>query len=32
LSEGPFLELQARRPRPGWVSWGDELEFTGRAA
>lgn len=30
LSEGPFLELQARRPRPGWVSWGDELEFTGK--
>lgn len=32
LSEGPFLELQARRTRPGWVSWGDELEFTGVAA
>ena len=25
LSEGPFLELQARRTRPGWKSWGDEL-------
>lgn len=32
LSEGPFLELQARRPRKGWLSWGDELEFTGVAA
>jgi N6-adenosine-specific RNA methylase IME4 len=32
LTEGDYLELQARRPRPGWVSWGDELEFTGRAA
>lgn len=32
LCEGPYLELQARRTRPGWVSWGDELEFTGEAA
>jgi N6-adenosine-specific RNA methylase IME4 len=32
LTEGPYIELQARRPRAGWVSWGDELEFTGRAA
>jgi len=32
LTEGDYLELQARRTRPGWVSWGDELEFTGRAA
>jgi N6-adenosine-specific RNA methylase IME4 len=32
LTEGPYLELQARRPRPGWISWGDELEFTGKAA
>jgi N6-adenosine-specific RNA methylase IME4 len=31
LSEGPFLELQARRTRPGWISWGDELEWTGAA-
>jgi len=23
---GPFLELFARRPRPGWVCWGAELE------
>jgi N6-adenosine-specific RNA methylase IME4 len=32
LTEGPYLELQARRPRPGWTSWGNELEFTGVAA
>jgi N6-adenosine-specific RNA methylase IME4 len=32
LTEGDYLELQARRPRKGWVSWGDELEFTGVAA
>jgi N6-adenosine-specific RNA methylase IME4/nitrogen regulatory protein PII len=32
LTEGPYLELQARRPRAGWTSWGDELEFTGVAA
>jgi N6-adenosine-specific RNA methylase IME4 len=32
LTEGDYLELQARRPRKGWVSWGDELEFTGAAA
>jgi N6-adenosine-specific RNA methylase IME4 len=32
LAEGPYLELQARRPRKGWTSWGDELEFTGAAA
>lgn len=32
LVEGPYLELQARRPRDGWLSWGDELEFTGVAA
>jgi N6-adenosine-specific RNA methylase IME4 len=31
-AEGDYLELQARRTRPGWVSWGDELEFTGVAA
>lgn len=24
---GPYLELFARRPRDGWVSWGNELEF-----
>jgi N6-adenosine-specific RNA methylase IME4 len=32
LTAGPYLELQARRPRAGWTSWGDELEFTGVAA
>lgn len=32
LTEGDYLELQARRPRKGWTSWGDELEFTGVAA
>ena len=32
LTEGDYLELQARRTRPGWTSWGDELEFTGVAA
>lgn len=32
LTEGDYLELQARRIRPGWLSWGDELEFTGVAA
>jgi len=32
LTEGDYLELQARRPRRGWVSWGDELEWTGVAA
>ena len=23
---GPYLELFARRPRPGWVVWGNEVE------
>jgi N6-adenosine-specific RNA methylase IME4 len=32
LTEGDYLELQARRPRKGWTSWGDELKFTGVAA
>jgi N6-adenosine-specific RNA methylase IME4 len=27
LVEGPYLELYARRERPRWVSWGDELPF-----
>jgi hypothetical protein len=31
LAEGPYLELQARRTRKGWTSWGDELEWTGAA-
>lgn len=25
-SPGPYLELFARSPRAGWVSWGDEVE------
>jgi len=25
-SYGPYLELFARHPRPGWVQWGDEIE------
>lgn len=25
-SPGPFLELFARHPRPGWRAWGDELD------
>lgn len=32
LTDGDYLELQARRPRKGWTSWGDELEWTGVAA
>lgn len=32
LVGGPYLELNARRLRKGWMSWGDELEFTGVAA
>jgi N6-adenosine-specific RNA methylase IME4 len=27
LVAGPYLELQARRRRPGWKSWGDELTW-----
>ena len=26
LVEGPYLELFARTTRPGWVSWGNEVE------
>jgi N6-adenosine-specific RNA methylase IME4 len=22
---GPYLELFARRERPGWTTWGDEI-------
>jgi N6-adenosine-specific RNA methylase IME4 len=25
LYPGPYLELFARRPRPGWTTWGDEI-------
>jgi N6-adenosine-specific RNA methylase IME4 len=31
LVEGPYLELNARRRRPGWTAWGDELEWEGPA-
>ena len=26
VSPGPYLELFARRPRPGWTVWGNEVE------
>lgn len=29
-SYGPYLELFARSPRPGWVQWGNEIEQRGR--
>jgi len=32
LVDGPYLELNARRRRPGWVAWGDELEWEGPEA
>jgi N6-adenosine-specific RNA methylase IME4 len=25
-SAGPYLELFARRKRPGWYSWGNEID------
>jgi len=25
LFEGPYLELFAREPRPGWTSWGNQV-------
>ena len=25
-SPGPYLELFARHPQPGWVQWGNEIE------
>ncbi len=31
LVDGPYLELFARRHRPGWFCWGDELEDTNHA-
>lgn len=27
LVAGPYLELYARRERPGWVTWGNEIAF-----
>lgn len=26
LSDGPYLELFARRRRPGWIAWGNEID------
>ena len=26
VSPGPRLEMFARRPRPGWTAWGNEIE------
>jgi N6-adenosine-specific RNA methylase IME4 len=31
-SPGPYLELFARHPRPGWVQWGDEIEDGARVS
>jgi N6-adenosine-specific RNA methylase IME4 len=31
-SPGPYLELFARHPRPGWTSWGRELASLGMSA
>lgn len=28
-SSGPYLELFARHPRPGWHQWGDEVRLSG---
>ena len=28
-SPGPYLELFARHPKPGWLQWGDELKENG---
>lgn len=28
LVDGPYLELNARRERPGWTTWGNEVPFT----
>ena len=25
--DGPYLELFARNRRPGWVSWGDQVDL-----
>jgi N6-adenosine-specific RNA methylase IME4 len=32
LHEGPYVELFARRRRPGWDAWGDQLEIVAEAA
>ena len=31
LFPGPYLELYARRPVPGWHTWGNEIARTGFA-
>jgi len=30
VSPGPYLELFARRPRDGWIVWGNEVEANDR--
>lgn len=30
ISPGPYLEMFARRRRPGWTSWGNEIEEAAR--
>ena len=32
LVDGPYLELFARSTRPGWSSWGNEIDKFGEAA
>lgn len=32
LSPGPYLEMFARRPRPGWTVWGNEVGENARVA
>jgi N6-adenosine-specific RNA methylase IME4 len=32
LLDGPYLELYARRERPGWMTWGNELPFQSAAS
>ena len=32
LFNGPYLELFARKPRPGWTTWGHELESVADTA
>jgi len=27
ISHGPYLELFARRKRPGWTAWGNQVEY-----
>jgi N6-adenosine-specific RNA methylase IME4 len=32
LFDGPYLELFARQQRPGWTSWGNQIDKFGRTA